>query len=104
MSTETTAVSVDEIDAALAAATPDLGEDEQRLATAVLRLLSTGELVAVAAVAALAGMPVSRAERTLRSWPGVFWDGHGKVIGFWGLALADMPHRIRHSEVELHAW
>ena len=36
MSAETTTVSVDAIDAALAAATPSLGEDEQRLATAVL--------------------------------------------------------------------
>src|SRR5215469_18369352 len=77
MSAETTTVSVDEIDAALAAATPDLGEDEQRLATAVLQLLSAGEPAAVPAAAALAGMPVSRAERALRAWPGVFWDGHG---------------------------
>ena len=104
MSAETTTVSVDEIDAALAAATPDLGEDEQRLATALLRLLSAGEPAAVPAAAALTGMPVSRAEQVLRSWPGVFWDGHGKVIGFWGLALADMPHRIRHAGTDLHAW
>ena len=104
MSAETTTVSVDAIDAALAAATPDLGEDEQRLATAVLKLLSAGEPAAVPAAAALAGMPVSRAEQALRSWPGVFWDGHGNLIGFWGLALAGMPHRIRHSGVELHAW
>jgi len=104
MSAETTTVSVDAIDAALAAATPSLDEDEQRLATAVLRLLLAGEPVAVPAAAAHAGMPVSRAERALRSWPGVFWDGHGKVTGFWGLALADMPHRIRHAGVGQHAW
>ena len=104
MSAETTTVSVDAIDAALAAATPSLGEDEQRLATAVLWLLSAGEPVAVPAAAARAGMPVSRADRVLRSWPGVFWDSHGKVTGFWGLALADMPHRIRHAGTDLHAW
>jgi alkylmercury lyase len=104
MSAETTTVFVDAIDAAPAAATPSLGEDEQRLATAVLRLLSAGEPAAVPAAAAHAGMPVSRAERVLRSWPGVFWGGHGKVTGFWGLALADMPHRIRHAGTDLYAW
>lgn len=104
MSADAVTVSVDAIDAALAAATPGLDEDEQRLAAAVLRLLSAGAPVAVPAAAAHAGMPVSRAERALRSWPGVFWDRHGKVTGFWGLALAEMPHRIRHAGTDLHAW
>ena len=39
MTAETTTVSLDAIDAALAAATPCLSEDEQRLAAALLRLL-----------------------------------------------------------------
>ena len=42
MTAETTAVSFDAIDAALAAAAGNPGEDEQRLAVAVLRLLAAG--------------------------------------------------------------
>src|SRR5260370_14770441 len=43
MTTQTAAaVPVDAIDAALAAATPNLSEDEQRLAVAVFRLLAAG--------------------------------------------------------------
>ena len=57
MTAETTTVSLDAIDAALAAATPRLGEDEQRLAAALLRLLSAGAPVTIAAAAAAAGMP-----------------------------------------------
>jgi len=104
MTAEATAVSLDAIDAALTAATPGLGEDEQRLAAAVLRLLSAGEPACIAAAAAAAGMPVPRAGPTLRSWPAVFWDGRGRVTGFWGLALAEMPHRICHAGIGPHAW
>ncbi len=104
MTAEATAVSLDAIDAALTTATPGLGEDEQRLAAAVLRLLSAGESACIAAAAAAAGMPVPRAGLTLRSWPAVFWDGRGRVTGFWGLALAEMPYRICHAGIGLHAW
>lgn len=70
MTAETTTVSLDAIDAALAAATLRLSEDEQRLAAALLRLLSSGEPVTIAAAAAAAEMPRARAEPVLRSWPG----------------------------------
>jgi hypothetical protein len=95
---------LDAIDTALAVAAPSLGEDEQRLAAAVLRLLSAGEPVSAPAAAAAAGIPGSRAEAALRSWPAVFWDDQGRVTGFWGLALDDMPHRIRHAGTDLGAW
>jgi alkylmercury lyase len=95
---------VDAIDAAPAAATPGLDEGGRRLAAAVLRLLAAGEPVNVPAAAAGAGMPAPRAGQLLRSWPGVFWDDHGQVAGFWGLALAPMPHRIRRAGTGLHAW
>ena len=81
--TAQSAFSLDAIDATLAAAGPGLDPDEQRLAAAVLRLLSAGEPVSV---------------------PAVFWDGHDQVTGFWGLALAEMPHQIRHAGRDLYAW
>ena len=104
MTTQAPALSVDAIDAALAAATPGLDEGGRRLAAAVLRLLAAGEPVSVPAAAAATGVPASRAGPLLRSWPGVFWDDRGQVTGFWGLALAPMPHRIRRGITDLHAW
>ena len=103
MTADATTPSLEATDAALTTATPGLDQEGQRLAAAVLRLLSAGE-PASAAAAAAAPMPVSQAERLLRSWPAVFWDDHGQVTGFWGLALAKMPHRIRHAGVDLYAW
>jgi len=104
MTAQIPASSVDAIDAALAAATPALDEGARRLTAAVVRLLAAGEPVSVPAAAAGAGMPASRAGQLLRSWPGVFWDDRGQVTGFWGLALAPMPHRIRRAGTGLHAW
>jgi alkylmercury lyase len=70
----------------------------------VLRLLSAGELVSIPAAAAAARIPGPRAEAVLRSWPAVFWDGHDQVTGFWGMALAEMPHQVRHAGTDLYAW
>jgi len=96
--------SLDAIDAALAAAGHSPDPDEQRLAAAVLRLLSAGEPVSIPAAAAEARIPGPRAEAALRSWPAVFWDGHDQITGFWGLALAEMPHQARHAGRDLYAW
>ena len=74
------------------------------LAAAVLRLLSAGEPVSIPAAAAAARIPGPRAEAALRSWPAVFWDGHDQITGFWGLALAEMPHQARHAGRDLYAW
>jgi hypothetical protein len=51
------AVSVDAIDAALAAATRSLNQDEQRLAVAVFRLLSADRPASIPAAAAAAAIP-----------------------------------------------
>jgi len=103
--TAATAVSVDALDTAIAGATGQLGEDEQRLAVAVFRLLAAGRPVSIPAAAEAAALPVSRVRSVLRSWPAVFRDDHGQVVGFWGLALAGMPsHRVQHADTELSAW
>ncbi len=62
MTAETiTTPSVDAIDTALAAAAGSLGEDEQRLAVAVLRLLAAGAPVSIPAGAAAAGLRLGSA-------------------------------------------
>lgn len=104
MTTQNT-VSVDALDAAIDAATPDLGHEEQRLAIAVFRLLATGQPQGAGALASSVGLPEEWVDRTLRSWPTVFRDDHDQVIGFAGLTVAELsPHRIRHDGVDLYAW
>ncbi len=105
MTADTPAVTVDALDAALATAAGSLAEDEQRLAVAVFRLLSAGGPATVTAAAAAARIPETAAAQALRSWPAVFWDDHDQVVGFWGLAVADIPpHRLRHAGTDFSAW
>lgn len=86
MTAETITPSLDATDAALAAATPGLDDDGRRLAAAVLRLLSAGELVPIAAAAAGARMPASQAEPVLRPW---VWARMGRPRG------SPRRHRMR---------
>jgi len=105
MTTGTSSVSADALDAAIAAVTGELSEDEQHLAVAVYRLLARGAPVSIPAAAAAASLTESAAAQVLRSWPAVFWDHLGRVTGFWGLAPAGMPpHGIRHAGTDLSAW
>jgi alkylmercury lyase len=108
MTAETAApaeASLEAIDAALATATPAFGEDGQRLAVALFRLLAAGHPVGIPAAAAVAALPVPSAASIVRSWPAVFWDDHGQVAGFGGLTVVEIPpHRLRHAGASLSAW
>ena len=103
MSTDS-ATSLDDIDAGLAQAEPKLTIREQRLAIATYRLLSTGEPVTVQFAAAATNLPAADVDQVLHSWPSVYFDHDDRVIGFWGLALAPMPHRLRIGRADLFAW
>jgi len=100
----TTRPSIHQVAAALDLATPRLTASEQRLAIAVYRGLAEGEPVETAQLASVTGLPVETVADTLRSWPGVFYDSGGRVIGFWGLALPKMPHRFDVDGRTLYTW
>jgi hypothetical protein len=97
-------VGVDQLDAAIAGATPTLDVREQRLALTVYRRLASGWPVTTRAAATEVGEPDRAVEHTLRSWPGVFRDDAGAIIAFWGLSLYEMPHRLRLADATLFAW
>ncbi|MGQ0544487.1 MAG: organomercurial lyase [Betaproteobacteria bacterium] len=44
------------------------------------------------------------ARRVVESWPGVYYDAERRIIGFWGLTLHSMRHRLRMNGRELFAW
>ena len=94
---------VEQLAAELANAMPSLDDAGQRVALATYRLLANGDPVAAEQVADRAGLAVGDVRRLLEEWPGVYLRA-GELIGFWGLALADMPHVLRVGGRELRAW
>ena len=99
-------VNLEDVARAVAAASPDLDRDGQRIVVWTHRLLARGEPVSPAEIADAAGVPAERAEESLRSWPGVFWDDHKRVVGFWGLAVGRLEptHRIEVDGRTVYGW
>lgn len=87
----------------LAAAMPALAPREQRVAIALYRLLAEGRPVPPARLAERSRLRDDEVGRLLESWPGVHFR-EGGVVGFWGLALDEMPHRLHVDGRELRAW
>lgn len=96
--------SIEAVAAALAAAAPTLYEREQRLALDLYRALMAGHPVSPDDLAARAGVVVAEVESALARWPGVFRDRRGRIVGFWGLAVRGMPHRLTSAAGSLTTW
>lgn len=69
----------------------------------LVRLIANGEPVRIEDVAALAGLPASTVESTLRGQPGTDWDEDGKIVGF-GLTLRPTAHRFSVSGRTLYTF
>lgn len=100
-------ISVVDVAEAIKAAMPVLDETDQRIATAVHRLMSKGAPVEPAAIAeAAGGVTLDRVNERLTTWPGVFRDDPGRVVGFWGHAIdkLDPEYRLVAAGKTTYAW
>ena len=95
---------VTDTDAALALAAPRLDPTGRRIAVATYRTLALGKPASLDAIAAAADVDVMAVSSFLDSRAAVFRDSAGDVVGFWGLAVAEMPHRLRVDGRDLYAW
>ncbi len=96
--------SIDIVAKALSAAVPTLDPPEQRLALELNRMLLAGKPVTVTELAAPVRTDVRLVEAALGRWPGVFRDRKDRVVGFWGLAIRGMPHRLATEAGEITTW
>ena len=88
----------------VAGAMPDLDPTEQQIAVGLYRLLAEGRPVSPASLAQRLDLPADLVRESLESWPGVYFDDEKRVVGFWGLALQDMPHRFKVDGRQLCTW
>jgi alkylmercury lyase len=83
---------------------PALDELDQQLSLAIYRKLARGAPVGLKDLFSELGMDATEGVRRMRAWPGVYYDGEQRVIGYWGLSLSSTRHRLRISGRELFAW
>ena len=70
---------------------------------ALLRLLSDGEPVTIAELAAAAGRASDVVQRAVAGWNDTEYDNQGRIIG-WGLTLRPTPHRFEIDGKQLYTW
>ncbi len=89
----------------VADAFPDLSATEQkRIALGLYRLLAEGEPVSSDRVAQHLDLSTNLVREVFDSWPAVYFDDEKSVIGFWGLAVQETPHRFKVDGRQLYAW
>jgi len=88
----------------VADAFPDLSATDQRIAVGLYRLLAEGEPVSPDLLAQHLDLSKSVAREVLNSWPAVYFNDEKNVVGFWGLALQEMPHRFKVNGHQLYTW
>lgn len=96
--------SIEAVAGALAAAAPTIDGREQRLALNLYRALMAGHPVSPDDLATRASVDVAEVESALERWPGVFRDRRGRIVGFWGLPVRGMPHRLTSAAGSLTTW
>lgn len=101
---ETRKPGIPELATRLTGAMRRLSDGERQLALSLYRRLADGVPVALDAVAGDVVADESEVAKALERWPGVFFTGDGRVVGFWGLAISETPHRFRVDGRHLHTW
>jgi alkylmercury lyase len=90
--------------AELVAATPALSDEQQQLALNLYRLLAEGQPVEHDQLATSTDLQPVHVTEILSDLPGVYLDDSERVIGFWGLTITPMAHRLLVDDRVLYAW
>ncbi len=81
-----------------------LPEQGQKVSAQIYRLLAAGQPVAIEELADTLNMPLSDVKSIIEGWSGVFFDDGGKIAGYWGLSVTEMPHRFQVNGHTLYTW
>lgn len=95
---------LDRLARALSTLRMEVNEGERRLAMAAYRILASGHAPTAAELAEAVLEDESFVLERLEAWPGVFRDDDGRVVGFWGLSLAEMDHRFTVDGTTTWTW
>ncbi len=83
---------------------PEINKEQQLLSLCLYRSLALGKPVAIEQLQKLTGLAVEFISQNLQSWPGVFFDDHRNVIGFWGITTRETSHRLNVNGQTSYTW
>ena len=101
---QSTLHALDSVSKKILALLPPLNQQEASISVQLYRLLAEGRPVSRDELAEAAEVAPDTVEEVLDAWPGVYTDDDQKIIGYWGLALSEMPHRFKVEGTQLYTW
>ena len=94
----------DQLTSVFIEAVPDMDEAKQQLARTLYQLLALGKPVTFTEIAKILSRSTEEVVEALNNWPGVFFNDDNEVIGFWGIAVQPMGHRMEIDGITSYAW
>ena len=83
---------------------PHMNHGEQVLARTIYQQLALGEPLSLQQLAGITEQAVDTIKETLENWGGTFYNDDGNIIGFWGIAIGETPHRIQMNGRDSYTW
>src|SRR5437879_880345 len=84
---------------------PRLEADQRAVALEIYRGIAESATISPAQISRRTALEPSQIEAIVGSWPGVYRDGAGNIVGFWGLtAQAVSKHELRFNGQTRYAW
>lgn len=80
-----------------------LTDSERELSLTIYRKLAMCQPVSKEELESETSLSISEVNDILDKWPGVFYDDD-KIIGYWGLAINKMAHKIKLEDYDLYGW
>ncbi|MCH7783646.1 hypothetical protein IID62_11335, partial [candidate division KSB1 bacterium] len=97
-------VDLDSLSKAYNKAIPSMSPDEQLISAHIYRLFAEGKPVSHKQVADSTNLPFEKIEDIINNWIGVYHNDNNEIIGYWGIALRDMPHKFEVDGRTLYTW
>ena len=82
----------------------NLNENERKIALSLYYLMAKGQAVRLEEIAAATALDNKVVDEIVDNWIGVFKNDAGSIIGFWGMGLSSMKHKLRMNDIETYAW
>jgi len=83
---------------------PEMNKLEQQIALAIYRTLAKAKPVTTESIAKTVKHKQEAVDNIIHSWPGIFFNDDNGIIGFWGLTILEMPHRMTANENTVYTW
>ena len=82
----------------------NLPENKKELALEIYRRLGKGQPVSLDDLLADKEISLEEAKEFLDSSGGVFYNDDGDIVGFWGIAVQKMAHKIITDQQTIYGW